>query len=530
MTRRVVGPVLLSVLFAAGAAVGHEGEKTSEAVGKVAFQNSCSPAVQAKLLRGVAMLHSFFYTAAEKAFEEVAAEDNSCAIAAWGFASILMSNPLAGTGALAKDAPRAQAAIDKGRQMQAKTERERDYLEAVAAYYEDFANRPERDRQLARAKAYEALAAKYPKDDEAQIFYALYLAGTQLQTDQTYAAYLKAAAILESQFKKYPEHPGVAHYLIHSYDAPPIAQKGVPAARRYSDIAPDAPHALHMPSHIFTRVGEWSDSAATNRRSVSAAQKNNEPDEATHAADYMTYAYLQLARDSEARKALEEAQQVKTFNPGRFVAPYALAAMPARYALERADWRAAAQLEPRQDKFPFTVALTHFARALGAARSGDAASAQKDVERLAALGAEVKAANNPYWAGEVEVMRLAATAWTSLAQGKKDEALEAMRRAADLEDKSEKHIVTPARLLPARELLGDMLMEVKRPAEALREYEASQVREPKRLRGYHGAGLAAAQAGEHAKAKQHFGQLIAMTDKGEPRPEVTAARNWLAGN
>jgi hypothetical protein len=362
MTRRVAGSVLLT-----GAAVGHEGEKPSAAVGKVAFQNSCSPQVQDKLLRGVAMLHSFFYSAAEKAFEEVAAEDSGCAIAAWGFASILMSNPLAGTGALSKDAPRAQAAIDKGRLMQAKTERERDYLEAVAAYYEDFANRPERERQLARAKAYEALAAKYPKDDEAQIFSALYVAGTQLQSDQTYAAYLKAAAILETQFKKYPDHPGVAHYLIHSYDAPPIARQGVPAARRYANLAPDAPHALHMPSHIFTRVGEWSESAATNRRSANVAQKNKDFDEAAHALDYMTYAYLQMARDGDARAALEEGQQVKGFNAGRFIAPYALAAMPARYAIERADWRAAAQLEPRQDKFPFTVALTHFARALGAA-------------------------------------------------------------------------------------------------------------------------------------------------------------------
>ena len=529
MTRRIAGPVLLSVLLAAAGAASAD-DKSSGAVGKVAFENSCSPQVQEKLLRGVAMLHSFFYSATQKAFEEVAAEDNGCVIAAWGFASILMSNPLAGTGASAKDAPRAQAAIDKGRQMKAKTERERDYLEAVAAYYEEFDKRTERERQLARAKAYEALAAKYPKDDEAQIFYALYLAGTQLQSDQTYAAYLKSAAILEKQFVKYPQHPGVAHYLIHSYDAPPIAQKGVPAARRYAQIAPDAPHAQHMPSHIFTRVGEWDDSVATNRRSATAALKIGDNDDASHALDYMAYAYLQMARDSDARKTLEEGQQLKTFNPARFTAPYALAAMPARYALERADWRAAAQLEPRQDKYLFTVGLTHFARALGAARSADPASAQKDVERLAALGAELKAANNPYWAGEVEVMRLAAAAWTSLAQGKSDEALQAMRRAADLEDKSEKHIVTPARLLPARELLGDMLLELKRPAEALREYEASQVREPKRLRGFYGAGLAAAQAGEHAKAKQHFGQLVGMAGKGEPRPEVTAARNWLAGN
>jgi len=449
-------------------------------------------------------------------------------IAAWGFASILMSNPLAGTGASPKDAEAAQAAIDRGRKMGAKTERERDYLEAVAAYYEDFAKRPERARQVARAKAYEALAAKYPQDDEAQVFYAVYLAGTQLQTDQTYAAYLKAARILEEQFKKHPQHPGVAHYLIHSYDAPPIAKQGIPAAQRYAQIAPDAPHALHMPSHIFTRVGEWADSVATNLRSAAAANRAKEPDQAAHALDYAAYAYLQLARDSDARKLTDEVLGYKGFNTNIFTGSYAAAAMPARYALERADWRAAAALEPRPDKFPFTVAMTHLARALGAARSGNPAAAQRDLERITALGEQLKEANNAYWAGEVEVMRLSASAWVALAQGKNDAAVENMRRAADLEDKSEKHIVTPARLLPARELLGDMLLELKRPAEALKEYESSHVREPNRLRGYYGAGLAASQAGERAKAKQYFGRVVEMAGKGEPRPEVAAARAGLA--
>ncbi len=524
MAYRRIASFAVSLLFAG--AVHADG---MTGLGKVNFPNSCSPAVQEKLQNGVAMLHSFYYTAAKRTFEEVAQADSSCAIAAWGFASILMSNPLAGQGATPPDAEAAQTAIDKGRRMGAKTERERDYLEAVAAYYQDFGKRSERERQVARANAYEALAAKYPKDDEAQIFYALYLAGTQLQTDQTYAAYLKAAKILEAQFKKYPQHPGVAHYLIHSYDAPPIAKQGIPAARRYAKIAPEAPHALHMPSHIFTRVGEWADSAATNMRSASAAEKNNEHDEAAHALDYAVYAYLQLARDSEARKVTEHALGFKNFTP-RFVGPYAVAAMSARVALERADWQAAARLEPRQDKFPFTVALTHFARALGAARSGNPESAQKDAERLAALGEQLKEAKNAYWAGEVEVMRLSSVAWIARAQGKNEEALETMRRAADLEDKSEKHIVTPARLLPARELLGDMLLELKRPADALKEYEASQVREPNRLRGYYGAGLAASQAGQQAKAKQHYTRLVALAGKGEPRKEVAAARTWLGAH
>src|SRR5688572_6932725 len=298
-----------SLLFA-GAAQAHG----VTGLGKVNFPNSCSPAVQEQLQGGIAMLHSFFYSAARRTFEEVAQQDNGCVIAAWGFASILMNNPLAGTGASPKDAEAAQVAIDKGRRMGG-TQRERDYLEAAAAYYEDFAKRSERERQVARAKAYEALAAKYPDDDEAQIFYAVYLAGTQLQSDQTYAAWLKAAGILEQQFKKHPQHPGAAHYLIHSYDAPPIANKGMDAARRYAEIAPEAPHALHMPSHIFTRVGAWADSAATNLRSAEVALKNNDGLEVLHASDYMVYAYLQMARDADAKRVVEESRKVSGLNP-----------------------------------------------------------------------------------------------------------------------------------------------------------------------------------------------------------------------
>ena len=503
--------------------------QAADRLGKIEFANSCSPAVQDKLLRSIAMLHSFYYSAAQRAFEEIAADDTTCVIAAWGYASILMSNPLQGIGASPKGAEQAQAAIDKGRTMGAKTERERDYLEAVAAYYEDFANRTERARQLARAKAYETLAAKYPADDEAQIFYALYLAGTQTASDQTYAAYLKAAGILEKQFAKHPDHPGVAHYLIHSYDAPPIAQQGVPAARRYADIAPDAPHALHMPSHIFTRVGAWADAAATNRRSADSAQRSNDPDDALHALDYMTYAYLQLGRDGEARKVLEEARGLTRINPARATGPYALAAMPARYPVERGAWRDAAALQPAPSNFPFTTAMTHFARALGAARGGNAAAAQADIERITALRDDLKTQKSLYWANEVEVMRLTSVAWTALAQNKNDEALALMRQAADTEDRSEKNIVTPGRLLPARELLGDMLLELKQPAEALKAYEASQVREPNRFRGLYGAAQAAAQSGQREKARHYFGRLIELAGSGDTRPELETARQYLAG-
>ncbi len=497
-----------------------------EKLGKVSFPTSCDPKVQAQFERGVAMLHSFWYSAGEKIFRDVLAQDPSCAIATWGIASLLMSNPLAGAGSSPKGAAQAQAAIEQGRKIGAKTQRERDYIEAVVAYYEDWANRFEPDRQRSRAKAYEALAARYPDDDEAQIFYALYLAGTQSQAEQSYATYLKAASILEKQFTKYPDHPGVAHYLIHSYDAPPIAQKGLPAARRYASIAPSAPHALHMPSHIFTRVGAWADSAATNQRSAAAAKMSNDPDEQMHALDYMMYAYLQLARDNDARLVLEEAAQVSGFS--RPAGPYAFAAIPARHAIERSDWSGAMKLSPITNNLHYTEALTRFARAIGAARSGDPASAEKEVEQLARLRDALKAAKNEYWVTEVEVSRLAASAWAALASGKKEEALKLMRNAADTEDKNEKHIVTPGRIVPARELLGEMLLELKRPAEALKEFEASQTREPNRFRGFAGAAQAAAQSGDSIKAKQYYTRLVELVGKGDPRPEVARAKAFLA--
>lgn len=503
-------------------------DTASDQLGKVSFPTSCDPKVQALLERGVAMLHSFWFSAAEKTFREVVDQDPSCAIARWGFASILMLNPLAGTGASPARVPLAQEAIEQARKIGAKTQRERDYLEAVAAYYEDWANRPERARQLARARAYEALAARYPNDDEAQIFYALYLAGTQSQADQTYASYLKAASILEKQFTNYPDHPGVAHYLIHSYDAPPIAPQGLSAARRYSRIAPSAPHALHMPSHIFTRVGAWADSAATNQRSAAAAKQGNEPDEALHASDYMVYAYLQMARDGDARKVIEEAQTVTGLSPARNTGPYALAAMSARYAIERGDWSGVMKLQPRANAFHYTEALTRFARALGAARSGDFAAAENEVQQLESLRDALKAAKNTYWATEVEVSRLAAAAWTAFASGRSDDGLSLMRSAADTEDKNEKHIVTPGRIVPARELLGEMLLELKRPAEALKEFETSAQREPNRFRGLAGAAQAAAQAGDPDKAKQYFTRLVNLADKGDPRPELARAKAYLA--
>ena len=516
---------LAAALFASNASAHDDGGK-SQVLGKVSFKTSCSKAAQPKFNRAVALLHSFWYTEAEAAFKEIAEQEPSCTMAYWGLASILMNNPIAGQGAVGKAPEVAQAALEKAAANPAKTQRERDYVEAVSAYYKDFAQRTERERQQARADAYQKLAAKYPDDDEAQIFYAVYLAATQTLTDKTYAATLKAAAILEKQFKKYPQHPGVAHYLIHSYDYPPVAQKGLSAARRYAKIAPDAPHALHMPSHIFTRVGAWEDSAQTNARSASAARKGNEGDESWHAVDYMVYAYLQMGRDKQAEATWADAQKHMNLSP-RFVGPYAIAAVPARLAVERGDWKAAAALEPRPSKFAFVDSATHFARALGNARTGNAEAAEQEVKALGRLHGQLVEAKNGYWATEVEVSGLGALAWTRLAQGKPDEAEERMRQAADMEDKNDKHIVTPGRILPAREMLGDMLMELKRPADALKEYEQSQKREPDRFRGLYGAALAAEMAGDGKAARRYYARLVQIAGKGEGRPELTLARTYL---
>jgi tetratricopeptide (TPR) repeat protein len=527
----ITAVMTLSLLGSVAHVTAHDdAKKVPEKLGTVSFPTSCDPRVQPKFERAVALLHSFWYREARETFEDVLADDGSCAIAPWGVAAILMSNPIAGIGPSPKSASEAQAAIDKGRAIRAKTQRERDYIEAVAAYYKDWANLSESERKKNRAAAYETLAKKYPTDYEAQAFYALYLSATQSLSDKTYGPTLRATEILEQLFVQNPEHPGVAHYLIHAYDYPPIAVKGVPAARRYADIAPSVPHALHMPSHIFTRVGYWTESAQTNARSAIAAKRDNDLDEAAHAMDYMTYAYLQMARDRDAKRTVDELPDLRTGSTSRNAGSYGVAAAPARYVIERGAWRDAKDLTPRPSNFPYTEAITHFARALGAARSGDPAAADVEIQKITQLRDTLKAAKNDYWANEVEVNRLGASAWTALARGKQDEAVALMRAAADLEDASDKNIVTPGRIVPARELLGEMLLALNRPADALAAFEASHQREPDRFRGLYGAAQAATRAGDAAKAKRYYGRLVEVAGAGDARPELTEARAYLARN
>lgn len=517
--------LLLGSLAAMPSAWAHEDEVPPKQLGEVAFANSCAAQAQESFERGVALLHSFGFADGAQAFREALDRDPTCAIANWGIAAILIGNTFS-VGPTQEDAHAALAAIDRGRAIGAKTERERDYIEAIAAYYDHFSERSHAARTRSLAEAFAALAQRYADDDETQIFSALYLTATQSPTDKSYARTLRAAAILETQFAKHPNHPGVAHYLIHSYDYPAIAQKGLPAALCYAGVAPDAAHALHMPSHIFTRVGSWRESIDTNARSVAAAKAQMDFGEALHAMDYMVYADLQLGRDDDALAQVKVS--VGLADSGR-TATYARAAIPARYAVERDQWREAAALaDPADSKFPYTGAMTLFARALGAARSGDPTAAQKDVTQLAAIVAGLKATKNDYWATEIEVQRLGAAAWIAFAEGKREEALELMRSAADMEDASEKSAVSPGRILPARELLGDMLLESGRSSDALAAYEASLVKDPKRLRSFDGAGRAAAAAGNADKARFYFSRMVEMADANSERPELIKARQFLA--
>ncbi|HXL66507.1 MAG TPA: hypothetical protein VN938_15775 [Xanthobacteraceae bacterium] len=518
--RRILMALCVFSLTGGGASAQPE-----QKLGTVSFANSCAASVQPELQRAVALLHSFWWKEADDAFAEVLAHDPSCAIATWGIATVAMGNPF-GTGATPAAAQKAMAAIGQGRRIGAKTERERGYIEAIAAYYDRFDQQKPAQRLRSLADAFALLAEKYPDDDETQIFFALYLTATQPPTDKTLSRAMAAVVILNQQFAKHPDHPGVAHYLIHSNDFPAIAAQGLIAANCYAQIAPDAPHALHMPSHIFTRVGMWKESAETNRRSIEAARRAGGATDELHADDYMIYADLQMARDEDAWRVVEA---VRSFTDTNRAADYAKAAIPARYAVERSAWRDAARLAGLEvSKFPYTSAIRIFARALGAARSGDPEGAGRDLARLEEIEAALKAAREDYWAAEVRVQELAGRAWIAQAKGDREQALSLMRAAADEEDLSDKSSVSPGRLIPARELLGDMLLEDGRAAEALAEYEAALKRDPRRFRSLSGAAQAAAAANNSDEARHYYGLLVEMAGAGDARPELVIARQYLA--
>ena len=522
-----------------GALVGADSQHHDHDLGSVHFQVSCSPSAQKLFDRGVALLHSFWYDEAERTFSEVARMNRGCAMAHWGIAMSL-DHPLWAPPSAA-DLKKGAAAVEKAKAAGAKTQRERDYIAAIGAFYKNIDNEPHRQRALALSAAMEQLAVRYPDDREAQIFFALSLLGTAPATDKTYARQKRAAAILNRILPEQPNHPGIAHYMIHSYDSPQLAILALPAARSYARIAPAAPHALHMPSHIFTRLGLWQESVRSNLASAAAARNHvakTHPGVAAvdelHAMDYLVYAYLQGCQDREARRVMEEAAAVSKVEQQVFQAGYAFAAIPARYALERRRWSDAAALQapPREfpwERFRYAEAITYFARALGSARSGNAPAARGEIEKLASIQQALRQVKEDYdWSTQVEVQHLAAQAWMAHAEGNKEKALRWMRSAAELEDRTEKHPVTPGAVLPARELLGDMLMELDQPEHALPEFERVLQDAPKRFNSLYGAGRAAELSGNGKKATERYSELLQLCAEADSeRLELQNARAFL---
>jgi len=467
----------------------HPQNTSAEKLGTVHFTTSCTPGVAPRFDRAVALLHSFEFGASIRAFNEVLAADSTCAMAHWGIALSRWSNPMAPGNRSTALLRLGRQSVDDAQRLGARaSDRERGYINAVSQLYDDFEHKDQRTRVVAYEHAMNELAMRQPADTEAMIFYAISLVASAPPTDKTYTNQLKAGRILEALWAKQPSHPGLAHYIIHTYDYPSLADKARAAAERYATIAPSAAHALHMPSHTFTRVGMWKESVDANNRSMKVALSTGSFAEVLHAADYDMYAYLQMGKDSEAKAILDELPALRArFDPNATTgaAPgsagvFALAAIPARWALERSAWAEAASLEPKPSDFPYADAMTYFARSLGASHTGDLARAKASIDSLASIQLRLAAKGEPYWAEQVAIERLEAQAWLDLVEHRESDALAHMHEAATREDATEKSAVSPGPLAPARELLGDMLMQLNRPAEAKAEYRATLEKEPNR--------------------------------------------------
>jgi len=528
-----IAAVLCMVLASTGLAQSHQHEN-GERLGAVNFATSCNRPAQTKFNRAVALLHSFQFSRAIQAFNEVLAEDATCGIAYWGISLSNWGNPFAPGIKDNAQLKQGRESAERGIGAGAKTQRERAYLAAVAKLYSDAESTPQRARMLAYRDAMAELAGRYRDDHEASIFYALSIAASEDPADKTYAGRLKAGAILEKLFQKEPAHPGLAHYIIHTYDVPALASQALAAARRYSEIAPDAPHALHMPSHTFTRLGYWQDSIDSNIAAAAAAGRQGQTAEQLHATDYEVYAYLQTAQDSAAASIVESLPQIASrFDPTAVLAGagpplagyFALAAIPARYALERQDWQQAEQLEVRKTAFPYTDAMTWFARGLGAARRGHVAAANEAAQELKRIQEQLVKANEAYWARQVEIQQLAVLAWAELAAGRGAQAMEQMKSAAALEDGTEKSAVTPGPLAPARELLAEMLLQMDDSKQAFEQFEATLKKEPRRFRSVYGAAHAARLSGNHDASQRYFRELLEVCARADKptRPELKEA-------
>jgi hypothetical protein len=503
----VVPIVALGILAAPSAwAQDHHAAQGGEKLGTVHFPTSCAPAVAPQMDRAVALLHSFEFGASLKTFDAVLATDSTCAMAHWGMALSQWSNPMAPVNrAPAQLAPGRRSADAAARLAGRASARELGYITAVGRLYHDFEHVDQDTRIAEYERAMADLVEREPADTEAKIFHALALVATAAPSDKSYAKQRRAGALLEALWAKQPDHPGLAHYIIHTYDIPALAPLADAAAHRYAGIAPSVAHAQHMPSHTFTRLGYWNESVRANQQSYDAAMRDSALGEALHASDYMVYAYLQMRREADARSLRDRVPALAArYDPTvvRGAAPpsaafFAIAAIPARFALERGAWAEAAALAPRATDFPHTEGMTYFARALGAAR--------------------LKQVAEPYWAEQVHIQRLGAQAWLDLAEGRDADALAHMREAADREDATEKSAVTPGPLAPARELLGDMLMELHRPSEALVAYRGTLTKEPNRYRALDGARRAAVAAGDTRAAATYASQLARLTGVRPPR-------------
>jgi tetratricopeptide (TPR) repeat protein len=460
------------------AAIPEHEHPVPEKLGNVQFSTSCSSKVQKSFERAVALLHSFAYSAAEKAFRDVAAKDPNCGAPHWGVAMTyfhqLWEPPVA-----PQNIGRGLAEIEQAKKLSS-SDRERGFIEALSLIYANADSLSYQERLNRYAQAMRKLAGRYRDDTECQIFYALALIATAPPTDATHAKQKESAAILEALFKKYPEHPGIAHYLIHACDNAEMARQGLAAAKAYSQIAPSAPHALHMPSHIYTLLGMWEESIASNLAAQKAARAQGDKGEELHAMDYLVYAYLQLRRDTEAARVLDELRGMSGLEGSDFKMGYAASTMPARYAIERRQWPDAAQLVPVDGAPPHASSVTLWARSVGLARSGKPAAARQEIEKLRSAHEKLRAAEDDYWATQVHVQMNEALAWVAQTEGKADEAIKLMHAAADEEDAVEKRPVTPGAIVPAREQLGDLLLEANQPQEALREFERVLTMTPQR--------------------------------------------------
>ncbi len=495
-------------------------------LGQVHFPVTCAPEAQAAFNEAMKLQHSFWYEAAQEAFRHVRERDPSCVMSYWGETMALLVNPFVVTSAA--NLRQGRALLAEARRIGAKSEREAGLIDALSELYDDEDPATHRARVGRYEQAMERLHTRFPDDPEVAIHYALALAVAASPTDKTYSKQLKAAEILEREAARQPQHPGVAHYLIHAYDTPALATRGIPAAERYASLAADAPHALHMPSHIFTRVGRWEDSIETNRRSAETARARGAIFDEIHALDYLVYGYLQTGQPEAARRALAELPRFADWNAPSPVLGWALTVMPARYALERGAWEEAAALAAGRQTAPLIVANTHFARAVGAARAGRPDAAAADVEALKAATTALRA-SDPYWAEQTEILRLAAEGWVFFARGDRDGALALLREAGEREGQTDKHPVTPGPLMPAREQLGEMLLLMNRPAEARREFEAVQETEPRRFRAVHGAARAAELAGDRDAARGHYAYLLEIARRADAGlPEIERARSFLA--